>query len=102
MANHVIFFAPYLTSGSNGQRKWAAAMEQARGRAVRFGQLKEVKISHFFAAHTFEIDLFEHRTGKILEQGSSEYEAVLREPRPEQIKGPFSSAIGHRIPDMFD
>lgn len=58
-ANHVIFLAPYLTRGSAAKAKYQSAMEQAIGRARRYGQKKEVHVYHFLYQHTFDVDLFE-------------------------------------------
>jgi len=68
-------------------------MEQARGRAVRFGQTKSVEIYHFLTAQTFEVDYFEHRSGKILVDGPIVDEAVLRNRRAGEAYGPFASPI---------
>ncbi|CCU82880.1 DNA repair protein rad8/SNF2 family helicase/hypothetical protein [Blumeria hordei DH14] len=61
IANHVIFFAPYFTTGSSALQKFNHAMEQGIGRAVRYGQTRKVNIIHFLTSRTHDVDLFEHR-----------------------------------------
>ncbi|KAI0999268.1 hypothetical protein K3495_g8928 [Podosphaera aphanis] len=61
IANHVIFFAPYFTTGTSALQKFNHAMEQGVGRAVRYGQKKKVFITHFLTSRTHDVDLFEHR-----------------------------------------
>ena len=61
IANHVIFFAPYLTIGSSAARVYTSAMTQAIGRARCYGQEKKVEIHYFLTAGTFDVDLFEER-----------------------------------------
>lgn len=62
MANHVLFVAPYFTTGSSGQAKWEAAMTQAIGRVARYGQKKTVYIHEFVTANTIEADIWELRS----------------------------------------
>ncbi|KAI1416189.1 hypothetical protein F5Y13DRAFT_206216 [Hypoxylon sp. FL1857] len=57
-ANHVMFACPLLTSL---QEEYDAYMKQAKGRCVRYGQLKPVFISHFVTAGTIEVDILELR-----------------------------------------
>lgn len=67
IANHVIFFAPYYTEGSDAQQKFAAAMEQAIGRARRFLQTKNVYVYHLITSKTFDVDLYEERTRMVID-----------------------------------
>jgi len=68
IANHVIFAHPYHIKGSGAQQKYEATMTQAIGRARRFGQMKEVHIYHFMTTNTIDVDIFEHRTKKIVKR----------------------------------
>ncbi|RNJ56760.1 hypothetical protein D7B24_006892 [Verticillium nonalfalfae] len=56
-ANHIMFAAPLHTD----RRNHYMYMRQARGRAIRFGQTRPVKVYHFVTAHTMEVDVLEHR-----------------------------------------
>ncbi|KAM0287211.1 hypothetical protein ACHAQH_000525 [Verticillium albo-atrum] len=56
-ANHVMFAAPLHTDTRNHYMY----MRQARGRAIRYGQTRPVKVYHFVTAHTMEVDVLEHR-----------------------------------------
>ncbi|PNH29615.1 hypothetical protein VD0002_g8744 [Verticillium dahliae] len=58
-ANHVMFAAPLHTD----RRNHYMYMRQARGRAIRFGQTRPVRVYHFVTAHTMEVDVLEHRLG---------------------------------------
>ncbi|KAF2759990.1 hypothetical protein EJ05DRAFT_475012 [Pseudovirgaria hyperparasitica] len=57
-ANHIIFIAPLL---SRTQEHYNQAMEQAIGRARRYGQKKEVQIYRFVALGTIEADILQLR-----------------------------------------
>ncbi|KAK7207152.1 hypothetical protein BZA70DRAFT_270604 [Myxozyma melibiosi] len=66
VANHIIFLSPLL---SNTVDSYRARETQAIGRAVRYGQTKEVKIWRFFTRDTIDTELFENMTGrKVLEE----------------------------------
>ncbi|KAM0333196.1 hypothetical protein ACHAQA_001856 [Verticillium albo-atrum] len=56
-ANHVMFAAPLHTDARN----YYMYMRQAKGRAIRFGQTRPVKVYHFVTAHTMEVDVLEQR-----------------------------------------
>jgi SNF2 family DNA or RNA helicase len=86
MANHIIFVAPYLTSGSSAQQLYDAARIQAIGRADRFGQKKVVQVYDFVTKHTIDVDILEKRNDGML---LKEYES------PES--DPVTAVIGHRL-----
>lgn len=56
-ANHVMYAAPLHTD----TRNYYMFERQARGRAIRFGQTREVFVYHFVTAYTIEVDIFQHR-----------------------------------------
>jgi SNF2 family DNA or RNA helicase len=89
MANHIIFVAPYLTSGSSAQQLYDAARTQAKGRAYRFGQKKDVLVYDFVTEHTIDVDIIEYRSGQLIK----EYEEGTD---PAEVK------IGHRLEDAQD
>jgi hypothetical protein len=95
IANHVIFYAPYFTTGSSGQAKWKAAMTQAIGRAARFGQKKDVNIYHFLTVGTIDVDILEHRTGKVIREGATANRGVFSDRQPGERAGRFASPISH-------
>jgi SNF2 family DNA or RNA helicase len=66
MANHLIFVSPYLTLGSTAQEDYAKARTQAKGRAIRFGQGKDVHIHDFLSTYTIDVDVYEHREMKVI------------------------------------
>ncbi|KAK7183834.1 hypothetical protein PSPO01_10170 [Paraphaeosphaeria sporulosa] len=57
-ANHILFVAPVLVKS---QYEYDAAMEQAIARSRRYGQDKHVRVYHFAALHTVDVDILEHR-----------------------------------------
>jgi SNF2 family DNA or RNA helicase len=63
VANHVIFLSPLITEEA---QQYHATMEQARGRAIRFGQTKEVHIHRFVAIDTIDQSTYENREQKTL------------------------------------
>jgi site-specific DNA-cytosine methylase len=65
VANHVIFLSALI---SEEEQSYHATMEQAKGRAVRFGQIKEVKIWRFFVRDTIDQTVFEKRESMKLEE----------------------------------
>ena len=76
MANHVMFVSPFL---SFKQITYDASMTQAIGRAWRFGQTKDVKVYHFLALNTIEVNIIQKRTGKVLvrEDEDGEFSLVV-------------------------
>lgn len=56
-ANHVLFAAPLHTD----TRNYYMYLRQARGRAVRQGQSRAVRVYHFVVAHTMEVEVLEQR-----------------------------------------
>lgn len=56
-ANHIMFAAPLHTDTQN----YYMYERQARGRAVRFGQKRDVTVYHFLTAYTIEVDILQHR-----------------------------------------
>lgn len=61
VANHIIFLSPLL---SDTLDSYHARETQAIGRAVRYGQTKEVKIWRFFTRGTIDVELFERMTDR--------------------------------------
>jgi hypothetical protein len=57
-ANHIIFVSPLLVES---QYKYNSAMTQAIARNRHYGQEKEVRIYHFAALRTIDVDILEHR-----------------------------------------
>ena len=100
MANHVIFVAPYLTSGSNAQQLYDAARTQARGRAHRFGQKKVVTVYNFITDCTIDVDILEHRTGKFVkacEKEDPESGEIVTEYILEDAESNRQSIHGSRL-----
>ena len=64
-ANHVIFLSPLL---ADSRQHYEAAIEQATGRVLRYGQLKAVRIYRFLALKTIDVDIIQGRTQKKLAQ----------------------------------
>ena len=62
-ANHVIFVSPPFTTT---EQAYNASLKQSIGRALRFGQKKEVVIYKFLALKTIDVDIMQKRTGKRL------------------------------------
>ena len=62
-ANHVIFVAPLE---SHLQYYYEASRQQCVGRVLRFGQEKTVYIYDFLTLNTFDVDMYQARTGKKL------------------------------------
>ncbi|KAI9733937.1 MAG: hypothetical protein M1834_002592 [Cirrosporium novae-zelandiae] len=76
MANHVIFLFPL----SGLQRpEYMAKMEQAIGRAKRYGQKKNVYIYHFLALRTIDVNVIEEKREQILVKRSNTYTMVPKE-----------------------
>jgi hypothetical protein len=109
MANHIIFVAPYLTTGSRAQHEYDAARTQAIGRAWRYGQKKVVYVHDFVTVKTIDVDIIEKRTAKLLAVAGKDDESpsnldaaghsdlgVLRNSQPGQ-----SSALGSRIAHLI-
>lgn len=65
----MIFINPYLTEGARAQATYDAAMTQALGRALRFGQQKHVHVYHFLTAETIDVDLYEKREMGVIKVG---------------------------------
>ena len=79
--NTVIFAQPVVTSS---QRAWVSTMTQAKGRAFRYGQKKDVNVFHYVTARTMEVNILEDRLGQAVvervdESGRREWKAVPEE-----------------------
>ncbi|RYP62682.1 hypothetical protein DL771_009623 [Monosporascus sp. 5C6A] len=57
-ANHVMFASPLA---KDLQESYDGIMKQARGRCIRYGQKKAVKVYHFVTENTIEVDILELR-----------------------------------------
>ncbi|RYP79246.1 hypothetical protein DL769_003069 [Monosporascus sp. CRB-8-3] len=57
-ANHVMFASPLA---KDLQESYDSIMKQARGRCIRYGQKKAVKVYHFVTENTIEVDILELR-----------------------------------------
>lgn len=57
-ANHIMFASPLA---KDLQESYDAIMKQAKGRCVRYGQKKSVKVYHFVTENTIEVDILELR-----------------------------------------
>ncbi|KAI0102057.1 hypothetical protein GGR51DRAFT_574417 [Nemania sp. FL0031] len=57
-ANHVIFVSTPVFAKQEDFEKY---VKQAAGRAIRYGQLRDVNIYYFVTANTFEVDLLQLR-----------------------------------------
>ncbi|KAI2625705.1 hypothetical protein GGR54DRAFT_637484 [Hypoxylon sp. NC1633] len=85
-ANHVMFATPLL---AELQEEYDAVMKQARGRCIRYGQERTVKVWHFVTAHTVEVDILELRRlsrvivppGKAIGRLEPEQPTRYRDPR---------------------
>ena len=56
--NNVIFAQPVI---SPSQRAWESTMTQAKGRAYRYGQKRDVHVWHYATARTMEVNMLEDR-----------------------------------------
>ncbi|KAF2495114.1 hypothetical protein BU16DRAFT_561418 [Lophium mytilinum] len=67
-ANHVIFLSPLLEVS---QHDHESKMEQAIGRARRYGQKKTVHVYHFVALNTIDVDIMQrhYRRSNVLREG---------------------------------
>jgi hypothetical protein len=92
--NHVIFAHPLHTQGLGAQAKYTDTITQAIGRARRYGQLKIVHVHYFLSVKTIDIDLFEHRSGMIIQRNSQfrGYGMVVN-----KVPGVVESTLGSRI-----
>ncbi|RYP14332.1 hypothetical protein DL765_006435 [Monosporascus sp. GIB2] len=57
-ANHVMFASPLA---KDLQESYDGIMKQAKGRCIRYGQKKAVKVYHFVTENTIEVDILELR-----------------------------------------
>ncbi|KAI1380681.1 hypothetical protein F4677DRAFT_194779 [Hypoxylon crocopeplum] len=80
-ANHVMFAAPLLVEL---QEEYDAFMKQARGRCIRYGQQKAVKVYHFVTANTIEVDILELRKQSHVLVPPGQALGILKEATPEQ------------------
>ncbi|UZJ52821.1 hypothetical protein CBS101457_002141 [Exobasidium rhododendri] len=87
VANHVIFLSTLI---SEEEQSYHATMEQAKGRAVRFGQTKNVKIWRFLVRDTIDQATYERREAQKLEEIDEETEQLdlidIRERMKKQEK----------------
>ena len=51
-------------------------MKQAVGRVRRYGQTKTVNIYHLLTLYTVDVDILQHRTGKVLVKVGPDHELV--------------------------
>ncbi len=72
-ANHVIFLSPVLTDDQYG---YDSSKAQAIGRAKRYGQTRTVKIYHFLALNTIDVDILQAREHKKLVHHGNEWKLV--------------------------
>ncbi|KAE9378131.1 hypothetical protein N431DRAFT_328897 [Stipitochalara longipes BDJ] len=86
VANHVIFLQPYYTSGENAQTRYEDAMTQAKGRARRNGQTKEVNVYHFLTTGTIDVDYYEARHNTIIERNSGDSTRGTCHPVDPKVK----------------
>ena len=74
VANHVVFLSAFI---SDEEQSYHATMEQAKGRAVRFGQTREVKVWRFFVRDTIDEVVYEKREGaKLAKEGPTDGEPM--------------------------
>lgn len=92
----MIFVAPYLTSGSNAQREYDAARTQAKGRAIRSGQMKDVHIHNFVMGRTIEVDVYERREKVMIKNVGGQPTLV---PAADGEKGDYTSRLREKILD---
>ena len=57
-ANHILFVSPLL---AENQQEYEASMTQAIARCRRYGQKKEVRVYHFAAVGTIDMEILERR-----------------------------------------
>jgi hypothetical protein len=101
-ANHIIFLSPLLTES---QYKYDASMTQAIGRAVRYGQKKEVFIYRFLSLNTIDVEIAQERSKKGLAEvrgegwkllGKEECERLEREGRLDRVHGVEGKVVSSR------
>ncbi|PWN24623.1 hypothetical protein BDZ90DRAFT_276289 [Jaminaea rosea] len=78
IANHVIFLSSLI---SDDAATYRSTMEQARGRCLRFGQVKEVRVWHLLARSTIDEEVFERRDGR----GTLDDVLAMRSARQEEL-----------------
>jgi hypothetical protein len=83
-ANHVIFLSPLLTES---QYKYEASMTQAIGRAVRYGQNKEVFIYRFLSLNTIDVEIAQERSKKALVEVKGEGWKLLEKEECQRLEG---------------
>ena len=85
-ANHVIFFAPFA---AKNHYEYQSTITQSSGRAIRFGQDKEVHIWNMVTLNTLEVGVLQEQDGRILvRRKNGEYKLVLEyEVKGEDKKG---------------
>lgn len=83
IANHVVFVGPHF---SRDQRLWQMVMDQAIGRCVRPGQMKDVQVYHLVAENSLDVDVLEHHLKRRLEPGENG-EVDLSVPAPPTPEG---------------
>lgn len=75
-------------------------MEQAIGRAVRYGQSAAcVKIYHLMTAYTVDVDVFEHRNQKVVAYDKATDKYELQERKDQEVSGKYASCVSHLVHD---
>lgn len=83
-ANHVIFVSPPFTTT---KQAYHASLKQSIGRALRFGQKKEVVIYKFLVLKTIDVDILQKRTKKkLIQLENGEWEMKAEEDLTAQQK----------------
>lgn len=80
-ANHVMFASPL---NKDLQETYDSLMKQARGRCVRFGQKKQVKLYHFVTEFTIEVDMLELRQQKSILVKPGQAIGVFKDNKPKE------------------
>lgn len=77
--------APYHVKGSNSQYDYESAIDQAVGRARRYGQKKTVFVYEMLVKHTVDIDILEFRKAQVIKQEASG-DIILASGKREESK----------------
>ncbi|KAI1081089.1 hypothetical protein F5B20DRAFT_71375 [Whalleya microplaca] len=88
-ANHVMFASPLVV---DLQEEYDGFMKQARGRCLRYGQEKTVRVYHFVTADTVEVDMLELRTRSDVVVSPGMAVGALK--KREQQQGSSATTVG--------
>ncbi|OCL14046.1 hypothetical protein AOQ84DRAFT_331743 [Glonium stellatum] len=96
-ANHVLFLSPVLATT---QLEYQARVEQAIGRARRYGQTRKVHVYHFVALNTIDVDIIERhyrRSNQLRESDELEHTNSAENPiyLNENLNAMESSRLVH-------